>query len=73
MTMRNDLKDFPTIDSRVAAIKSGERPEWSSYSDTWFTWYPVRIGAFGTGPLRWLTRLWRNRCCGVTIYQDLES
>ena len=41
-----------------------------SRSDFWFAWRPVRIGALGTGPFRWLKKLWRNQCCGVTIYQD---
>jgi hypothetical protein len=27
--------------------------------DTWFAWYPVRIGALGTGRLVWLRRLRR--------------
>ena len=42
-----------------------------SYTDIWFAWRPVRIGALSTGPYRWLCWLWRNRCMGVTIYQDL--
>jgi hypothetical protein len=38
--------------------------------DVWFAWRPVRIGALGTGPKRWLTKLYRERFAGVTIYQD---
>lgn len=38
----------------------------------WFAWYPVRLGALGTGRLVWLKRVWRNECMGVTIYQPLE-
>lgn len=49
----------------------GRRPDWASKDDSWFAWRPVRVGALGTGPVRWLVRLWRNKCCGVTIYQDL--
>ena len=41
-----------------------------SRSDMWFAWHPVRTGALGTGKLVWLKRVWRNRCCGVTIYQS---
>ncbi len=44
-----------------------------SRSDTWFAWYPVRVGALGTGRLIWLERVWRNRCMGVTIYQSLKD
>jgi hypothetical protein len=48
-----------------------------SISDTWFAWYPVRLGALGTGRLVWMTKVWRNRTmfCGVvlTIYQRLEQ
>jgi hypothetical protein len=43
-----------------------------SRSDTWFAWYPVRVGALGTGRFVWLRRVWRNKCCGVTIYQPLD-
>lgn len=43
----------------------------TSITDTWFAWYPVRIGALSTGPYVWLRRVWRNRCMGVTIYQRL--
>lgn len=39
--------------------------------DIWFAWYPVRIGALSTGPLRWLRRLHRERFLGLAIYQDL--
>jgi hypothetical protein len=35
-------------------------------------WYPVRTGALGTGEWAWLCRVYRNRCCGVTIYQPLD-
>jgi hypothetical protein len=45
----------------------------ASASDTWFAWHPVRLGALGTGRLAWMRRLWRNRCLGVTIYQDLAN
>lgn len=61
------------IDMRIAAIKDGSRPDWASRSDRWFAWQPVRVGALGTGPLRVGCWLWRNQCCGVTIYQDLED
>lgn len=44
-----------------------------SITDMWFAWYPVRLGAPGTGQLVWLRTVWRNRCFGVTIYQDLEG
>ena len=44
-----------------------------SRSDIWFAWFPVRIGALGTGPVVWLKKLWRNRCGGVTIYQLPED
>ena len=42
-----------------------------SITDTWFCWYPVRLGALSTGRLVWLKRVWRNRCAGVTIYQEI--
>lgn len=47
--------------------------EWRSKSDIWFAWYPVHLGALGTGRLAWRERLWRNRCMGVTIYQTLKT
>lgn len=61
-----------TIDERLAAVRSGARPDWRSRSDTWFAWRPVRLGALGTGPWVWLRRVWRNRCAGITIYQSLH-
>ena len=47
-------------------------PEDASRSDCWFAWHPVRVGALGTGSFAWLSKVWRNRCCGVTIYQPLD-
>lgn len=44
-----------------------------SKSDEWFAWYPVYLGVLGTGELVWLEKLWRNRCCGATIYQRLDA
>lgn len=44
----------------------------ASRDDTWFAWYPVRIGALSTGRYVWLQRVWRNRCMGCTIYQPLD-
>lgn len=41
-------------------------------TDTWFAWYPVRCGALGTGKWAWFEKVWRNRCAGVTIYQQAE-
>lgn len=41
-----------------------------SRSDHWFAWFPVFTGALGTGKLIWLKTVWRNKCCGVTIYQE---
>jgi hypothetical protein len=61
------------IDLRLRAARDGFRPDWASKSDIWFAWHPVRIGALGTGPVRFGVKLYRNRCCGVTIYQDLED
>ena len=49
------------------------RPEWASKSDVWFAWFPVSLGAFGMGDIVWLKKVWRNRCMGATIYQDLEG
>lgn len=49
------------------------RPADASESDTWFAWYPVATGALGTGGWVWLRRVWRNKCCGVAIYQILET
>lgn len=43
-----------------------------SVSDEWFAWYPVKLGALGRGGWAWWRKVWRNRCMGVTIYQDLE-
>ena len=43
-----------------------------STTDTWFAWYPVRLGTLRSGQCVWLRRVWRNRCAGVTIYQPLE-
>jgi hypothetical protein len=48
------------------------RLPYNGVKDIWFAWYPVHIGALGTGPRRWLKRLYRERFAGVTIYQDLE-
>ena len=47
-------------------------PKLASTTDTWFAWRPVRRGALGTGRWVWLRRVWRNRCMGATIYQDLD-
>ena len=44
-----------------------------SKTDTWFAWYPVRVGAISTGPFVWLRKVWRNRCGGVSIYQPLDD
>ena len=44
----------------------------ASKSDEWFAWRPVRTGALGTGQWAWMKRLWRNKCCGVVIYQPLN-
>lgn len=46
--------------------------------DTWFAWYPVRLGALGIGRWVWLKRVWRDnspaaRFYGVRIYQSLET
>lgn len=46
-------------------------PRNHSQSDTWFAWRPVRLGALKSGPWIWLRKVWRNKCCGVTIYQEL--
>jgi hypothetical protein len=43
-------------------------PSNRSRTDMWFAWYPVRLGALGTGSISWLRRLRRSRCCGVTLY-----
>ena len=58
---------------RIREANPAGTESWASLSDTWFAWYPVRVGALGTGSWRWMCRLWRNRCLGVTIYQDLED
>ena len=50
-------------------MKSGTQ---KSTSDTWFAWFPVRLGALGTGRWAWLQNVWRNKCCGVAIYQSLD-
>ena len=44
-----------------------------SKSDIWFAWYPVRLGALGTGRLIWFKKVWRNKCCGITIYQLIHQ
>jgi hypothetical protein len=57
-----------SIDERIKK----RAPKDASQTDQWFAWYPVRIGALGTGQIVWLKKVWRNRCCGVTIYQPLD-
>lgn len=47
--------------------------KYNGIQDTWFAWYPVRTGALGTGRLRWLKKLYRERFSGVTIYQELRA
>jgi len=62
------------IDRRIASTAAGFTPQWASRSDTWFAWRPVFTGALGMiggGRLVWLRRVYRNRCMGVTIYQEL--
>ena len=59
------------LDWRMEQVRIGIRPDWKSRTDTWFAWRPVRLGALGTGRLVWLRHVWRNRCFGVTIYQEL--
>lgn len=61
-----------TISQRIQSTRAGLTPQWGGRSDVWFAWRPVRLGALGSGPLVWLRRVWRNRCMGVTIYQDLD-
>jgi len=61
------------IDRRIELVKLGFRPDWASQSEIWFAWHPVFTGALGTGKLVWLKRVWRNRCMGVTIYQELPT
>ena len=39
----------------------------SSTTDTWFTWYPVRLGTHGSGRCVWLRRVLRNRDLFETI------
>ena len=53
-------------------IKQGRDAD-KSKSDNWFAWYPVRLGALGTGGWLWLEKVWRNKCCGVTIYQPIDE
>jgi hypothetical protein len=62
-----------TIDARLDELRAGRHPEWRNQEDIWFAWYPVRTGALGAGRVVWLTKVWRNRCCGVTIYQTLDT
>ena len=61
------------IDRRIAQVQLSLRPDWASKSGIWFAWRPVFTGALGGGKLVWLKRVWRNRCMGVTIYQELEG
>jgi hypothetical protein len=61
-----------TFEHRLYAVRTGERPDWANREDEWFAWHPVRFGPLGDGPWVWLRRVWRNRCCGVTMYQDLD-
>lgn len=44
-----------------------------SRTDIWFAWRPVMLGALGMGRIVWLRPVWRNRCCGVTIYQEADD
>ncbi len=58
------------LEHRLAMVRTSWQPHpWRSRTDAWFAWRPVRLGALGTGRCVWLRWLWRNRCCGVTIYQ----
>lgn len=56
----------------IGPMTKGEMQKSSSTSDVWFAWFPVRLGALGTGRWVWLQNVWRNKCCGVTIYQSLD-
>jgi len=43
-------------------------------TDFWFAWYPVRLGAMGTGRYVWWCKVWRERAIrgpykGCVIYQ----
>lgn len=38
----------------------------------WFAWYPVRLGALGTGRWVWLKTVWRSTTYPV-IYQSVED
>ncbi|GEM_PF-6008029 len=50
-------------------LRAMQRPP---ITDIWFAWFPVRLGALGSGKLAWMQRVWRNRCGGVKIYQPLD-
>ena len=58
-----------SIDDRIKLGREKDR----NRSDEWFAWFPVRAGALGTGHWMWLKTVWRNKCCGVTIYQPLDA
>jgi hypothetical protein len=53
-------------------IKRGWESD-ASRDDIWFAWYPVQLGALGTGGWAWLRKVWRNKCCGSTIYQVITK
>lgn len=40
--------------------------------EPWFAWYPVRLGALGTGRLIWLRRVLRIGRGLCAIYQPLD-
>ena len=54
-------------------VEPEKKNKYASGSDKWFAWHPVRTGALGTGSVVWLKHVWRNKCFGVTIYQDIFS
>src|SRR5450755_4779477 len=61
------------IDRRIDIVKAGFADHWLPQEDTWFAWYPVRLGALGTGELVWFRYVRRDMCLGVTNYFSLKE
>lgn len=58
-----------SISEKIARGRASD----ASKSDVWFAWRPVQVGALGHGGWVWMRRVWRNRCCGVVIYQMVDG
>jgi hypothetical protein len=67
----NNESSQEDINLEFPPISLPNRHLWNK-EDIWFAWFPVRLGALGNGKIAWMRKVWRNRCLGATIYQDIE-